>query len=75
MLVRGQRAPIVGTVAMDQTVLDVSHIDDVTQDEEVVVFGRQGETELPVEEVAGWAETINYEIVTRLSARVPRVYV
>lgn len=75
MLVRGQRAPIIGTVAMDQSVLDVSHIDNVTQDEEVVVFGRQGEAELPVEEVAGWAETINYEIVTQLSARVPRVYV
>lgn len=74
MLVRGQRAPIVGRVSMDQTSLDVSGIDRVTQDDEVVVFGRQGEAEITADEVAAWAETINYEIVTRLAARVPRIY-
>ena len=75
MLVRGQRAPIVGRVSMDQTSLDVSGIDKVSQDDEVVVFGRQGEAEITADDVAAWAETINYEIVTRLAARVPRVYV
>jgi len=74
MLVRGQRAPIVGRVSMDQTSLDVSGIDNVMQDDEVVVFGRQGEAEITADEVAAWAETINYEIVTRLAARVPRIY-
>jgi alanine racemase len=74
MLVQGQRAPIVGRVSMDQTSLDVSGIEGVTQDDEVVVFGRQGEAEITASEVAGWAETINYEIVTQLAARVPRVY-
>lgn len=74
MLVRGQRAPIVGRVSMDQTSVDVSGIDNVTQDDEVVVFGRQGEAEITAAEVAMWAETINYEIVTGLAARVPRVY-
>jgi len=74
MLVRGQRAPIVGRVSMDQSSLDVSGIDNVTQDDEVVVFGRQGEAEITAAEVAMWAETINYEIVTGLAARVPRVY-
>ncbi|MFQ5612527.1 MAG: alanine racemase [Anaerolineae bacterium] len=74
MLVRGQRAPVVGRVSMDQTSLDVSDIDQVTQDDEVVVFGRQGEAEITADEVAMWAETINYEIVTRLAARVPRIY-
>lgn len=74
MLVRGKRAPIVGRVSMDQTSLNVSGIEGVTQDDEVVVWGRQGEAEITAEEVAGWAETINYEIVTRLAARVPRVY-
>jgi alanine racemase len=74
MLVRGRRAPIVGRVSMDQTSLDVNGTDNVTQDDEVVVFGRQGEAEITADEVATWAETINYEIVTRLAARVPRVY-
>lgn len=74
MLVRGKRAPIVGRVSMDQTSLDVSGIDHVTQNDEVVVFGRQGQAQISTDEVAGWAETINYEIVTRLAARVPRVY-
>jgi alanine racemase len=74
MLVQGQRAPIVGRVSMDQTSLDVSGIEGVTQDDEVVVFGRQGDVEITADEVAGWAETINYEIVTQLAARVPRVY-
>lgn len=74
MLVRGQRARVVGAVSMDQTSLDVSGIDDVSQDDEIVVFGRQGEAEISAEEVARWAETINYEIVTRLAARVPRIY-
>ena len=59
---------------MDQTSLDLSGIDDVRQDDEVVVFGRQGEAEITAEEVAAWAETINYEIVTRLAARVPLIY-
>ncbi|HMQ53446.1 MAG TPA: alanine racemase [Anaerolineae bacterium] len=74
MLVRGQRVPIVGTVAMDQTMLDVSGIEAVSQHDEVVVFGRQGEAEITAEEVGAWAGTINYEIVTRMAARVPRLY-
>lgn len=74
MLVRGQRVPIVGTVAMDQTMLDVSGIEGVAQHDEVVVFGRQSEAEITVEEVGAWAGTINYEIVTRIAARVPRLY-
>jgi alanine racemase len=75
MLVRGQRAPIVGRVSMDQTSLDVSGIEGVALHDEVVVFGRQGQAEITATEVAGWAETINYEIVTGLAARVPRIYV
>jgi len=74
MLVRGQRAPIAGRVSMDQTSLDLSGIEGVLQDDEVVVFGKQGEAEITADEVAAWAETINYEIVTAITARVPRVY-
>jgi len=74
MLLRGQRAPIAGRVSMDQTSLDISGIAGAAQDDEVVAFGKQGEAEITVDEVAAWAETINYEIVTGVAARVPRIY-
>ncbi|MCB0210565.1 MAG: alanine racemase [Anaerolineae bacterium] len=75
MLVGGRRAKVIGMVSMDQTSLDVSGIDSIAQDDEIVVFGRQGEATITAEEVARWSETINYEVVTRLAARVPRLYV
>jgi alanine racemase len=74
MLVQGQRAPIVGRICMDLTMLDVGHIADVNLDDEVVVFGRQGKTVLSADEVAAHIDTINYEIVAGLTARVPRIY-
>lgn len=70
MLVRGQLAPVVGTVCMDMTMLDVTDIPGVQEGDPVLVFG-QG---LPVEQVAAWAQTIPYEIMTGISQRVKRVY-
>lgn len=72
MLVKGERAPIVGRVCMDQVMLDVTDIADVKTGDEVLVFGGR---ELPVELVAQWADTICYEIVCGVSPRVPREYV
>jgi len=74
VLIGGKRAPIVGRVCMDQFVVDVTGIDGVRQDDEVVVFGRQGEEEISAEEVATLADTINYEVVTSILPRVTRVY-
>ncbi len=74
MLVRGRRAPIAGRVCMDQTMLDVGHIDGVQSGDEVVIYGRQGDKDLPVEEVADLCWTINYETVATVMARVPRIY-
>ena len=74
VLVGGQRAPVLGRVCMDQFVVDVSHIKDVRQDDEVVLIGRQEQGEIRAEEVADWAGTINYEITTALLPRLPRVY-
>jgi alanine racemase len=74
VLVRGQRAPIVGRVSMDQIVVDVSDIPGVEHDDEVVILGRQGGDAVTAEEMAGWMGTINYEVVTGVSLRVPRVY-
>ncbi len=75
VLIHGKRAPVVGRVCMDYIVVDVGHIPDVVVGDEVVIFGRQGESELHVDEVASLLDTINYEVVCAVSARVPRVYV
>jgi len=74
VLIHGRRAPIVGRVCMDQFVVDVSHIPAARLHDEVVLIGRQGEEHIPAEEVARWAETINYEVTTSLLPRVVRIY-
>lgn len=74
VLIHGQRAPIVGVVCMDQLVVKVSDIPNVQQDDEVVLIGKQGNEQITAEEVAAWAETINYEVTTGLLPRVTRVY-
>ncbi len=73
VLVRGQRAPIVGRVCMDQTMINVTHIPNVRVGDEVVLIGRQGDDEITAEEVAEWLGTINYEVISEILARVPRV--
>ena len=75
MLVRGRRAPIMGRVCMDQTLLDTGHIPGVCVGDEVVVFGRQGQEEIGVDEIATLCGTIHYEIVSTIASRVPRVYI
>jgi len=75
MLVGGRLAPVIGRVCMDQTMLDVGHIEGVRPGDEVVIFGQQGETTLTVESMAQQLGTINYEIVATLMARVPRIIV
>ena len=75
VLIRGQYAPIVGNICMDQFMVDVTNIKGVSLEDEVVLFGRQGEREIPVEEIASMLGTINYEIVCMIGKRVPRVYV
>ena len=75
MIVRGQIAPVVGRVCMDLTMLDVGDIPNVNLGDEVVVFGEQSGTSVHVDELADKLDTINYEIVTAISERVPRVYV
>lgn len=72
VLVRGQRAPLVGRVCMDQCMIDVTHIPGVVPGDEVLLFGG---VELPVEEIAEHMGTINYEIVCMIGKRVPRLYV
>jgi alanine racemase len=75
LLVRGARAPIVGMVTMDVTLLDVTDIPDVSVGDEVVIFGKQGKQEITVYEVAERCGTIAYEVTCGIGKRVPRVYV
>jgi alanine racemase len=70
MSVNGHMAPVIGTVCMDMTMIDVTGTPDVSEGDEVIIFGKQ----LPVERVAEWAGTIPYEIMTGISGRVKRVY-
>jgi alanine racemase len=74
VLIRGLRAPIAGRICMDQFAVDVSGIPSAQQDDEVVLLGRQGESEVGADEVASWADTINYEVTTAILPRVTRVY-
>ena len=73
VLVHGQEAPLLGRVCMDQCIIDVSHIPQVRVGDEVVLIGRQGEVSLTAEQVAQRLGTINYEVVSEILARVPRV--
>jgi alanine racemase len=73
VLVKGQRAPIVGRISMDQAAIDVTHIADVRIGDEVVLIGRQGEERISAEDVGRQLGTINYEVVAAILARVPRV--
>lgn len=75
VLVCGQYAPILGRICMDQFMIDVTDIADVKTGGEVVIFGRQGEKEIPVEEIAAQSHSFNYEFVCSVSQRVPRKYV
>ena len=74
MLVGGRRAPIVGRVCMDTTMLDVGHVPGIDLEDEVVIFGRQQDASITADEIAASLDTINYEIVSSLTARIPRVY-
>jgi len=75
MLVRGKRAPIIGRVCMDLTMLDVGHIPEASLNDEVIILGKQGSEAISADEIAERVGSINYEIVSSLTARVPKVYV
>ncbi|MBI3180128.1 MAG: alanine racemase [Deltaproteobacteria bacterium] len=72
VLVRGRRAPVVGTICMDLCMIDVTDISGVSLADEVVLMGAQGSQEIPAYELARWADTIPYEITCGVSDRVPR---
>lgn len=74
VLVCGRRCPQVGRITMDQSLVDVTELGgEAALSDEVVIIGRQGDEEVTADELAAKLGTINYEIVTAIAARVPRV--
>jgi alanine racemase len=73
VLIRGRRAPIVGSVCMDMLIADVTGLE-VMPGDEVVIIGSQGDDRIDVREMAATIGTIPYEILCRVGARIERVY-
>jgi alanine racemase len=71
VMIRNKFFPVAGSVCMDMTMIDVTDMPDITTDDEVVVFGRG----LTLNQLAKWAGTIPYDIMTGISQRVKRVYI
>ena len=74
VIIRGKRYPVVGRVCMDQTMVNLEW-DTAYNGDEVVLLGADGGAVITCEDLAAWAGTIPYEILTNINTRVPRVYV
>ena len=74
VLIRGQSHPVIGTVCMDQTMVNVEWSSAYNGDE-VVLLGESGGLSISADDLADWAGTIPYEVLTNINTRVPRVYV
>ena len=74
VLIRGQKAPIVGRVCMDQMMVDVTDIVGIQRNDSVTLIGLDGNESISVEEIAQLASTFNYEFVCDLNKRIPRNY-
>ncbi len=75
VLINGHSAPVAGRVCMDQFMVDVTDIPEVSQGDEVTIVGTSGSEQLTVEELAKTAGSFNYEYVCDITKRVPRVYI
>ena len=74
VLIGGQVCRVLGRITMDQTLVDVSRVPGVRSGDEAVFIGRQGEREITVNQLAEWCRTVPWEVLTAITARVPRVY-
>jgi alanine racemase len=74
VIIRGKRYPVVGRVCMDQVMVNIEW-DSAYNGDEVVLIGADGTERITCEDVAAWAGTIPYEVLTNINTRVPRVYV
>ena len=75
VLIRGQKAPILGRICMDQMMVDVTHIPGAAVGDQVTLVGSDGGETITMEEISAQADSFNYEFVCGISRRVPRQYV
>ncbi len=75
VLLNGKRCPVIGTISMDLTTVDVSGVPSVSPRDRAVLLGKDGRERITAEELARHARSISYEILTGISARVPRVFI
>ena len=73
VLVRSKRCPLVGRICMNMMMVDVSSLQQVEVGDEVTLLGKDGDEHVSADDLAAWAQTINYEIVTCLNAQIPRI--
>ncbi|MGB2698149.1 MAG: alanine racemase [Candidatus Zixiibacteriota bacterium] len=74
VLIHGKRAKVIGRVCMDAFMVDVTDIPEAKAGDELVLIGKQGDEEITVDEFAEWNQSINYEVITRMGKRLPKVY-
>lgn len=74
VLIHGKRAKILGRVCMDQMIVDISDIENVSVGEEAILIGRDENEEINAEDIASWAGTISYEILLSVGSRVDRIF-
>lgn len=74
VIIRGVKYPVVGRISMDQIVVNIEW-DSAYNDDEVILIGEMNGTSITVEDLAEWAGTIPYEILTNINTRVPRIYI
>ena len=74
VLIGGEFCRVLGRITMDQIIVDVSHLDGVKTGDAVVLIGKQASREITTNQLAEWCRTIPWEILTAITARVPRVY-
>lgn len=74
VLVRGRRAPVVGRVCMDLTMIDVTDVPGATAGDDVIVLGRQENESITAADLASWQDSIPYDVLCAIGTRVPRAY-
>ncbi|MEN2994432.1 MAG: alanine racemase [Thermodesulfovibrio sp.] len=75
VIVKGKRVPVVGTICMDLTMIDLTEVEDVKVDDEVIIMGKAGTEEITAYDIAQWAGTIPYEVLTSLGSRARKKYI
>lgn len=75
VIIRGQKAPILGRVCMDQFMVDVTHIPEASEGDEVILLGKMGKASINAEEIGSISGRFNYEFVCDINKRVPRIYI